>query len=95
MPQAGCNLSSVFNRKLTEVAVALLEHEVVCLPNLFWGGSEGTSGVCEARFGKGGVGVIFVAVFFGLGSLKVVGNGCGLGVVGGRHFSGDEQSVSV
>ena len=58
LPQAGCNLSAVFDRKQTEIAVALLEHEVVCLPYLLGGASEGEPGICEARFGEGGVDAI-------------------------------------
>ena len=41
LTQAGCNLSAVLERKQTEVAVSLLEHEVVGLPDLFGGGLEG------------------------------------------------------
>ena len=41
LPQAGCDLSEVFDRKQGKVAVAVLDHEVVCLPDLFqsstWG----------------------------------------------------------
>ena len=50
LPQAGCNLSAVLDRKQTEVAVALLEHEVVGLPNLFVGGLEGEPGIGKAGF---------------------------------------------
>ena len=53
LPQASCYLSAVFHRKQTEVAVALLEHEVVCLPDLFWGGLEVLPGICEARLEEG------------------------------------------
>ena len=52
LPQAGCDLSAVFNRKQTEVAVALLEHEVVCLTDLFRGGSEREPGIGDARLLK-------------------------------------------
>ena len=38
LPQAGSDLSAVFDRKQVKVAVALSEHEVVCLSYLFWGG---------------------------------------------------------
>ena len=40
LPQIGCDLSAVLNCKQTKVAVALLEHEVVGLPDLFGGCSE-------------------------------------------------------
>ena len=85
LPQAGCDLPAVFNRKQTVVAVALLEHEVVRLPNLFGGGTEGKSGICEARFGEGGVGAVCVAVLFGLGGSEVGGDGGAPGGVVGRH----------
>ena len=71
LPLTGCNLSAVFNRKQEEVAVALLEHKVVCLPYLLGGGTEGEPGVGEARFGEGGVGAFLVAFIFGLSSLDV------------------------
>ena len=88
LPQAGCNLSAVFDRKQAKVAVALLEHEVVCLPNLLWGGTKGEPGIGEARFGEGRVGAAGVAVFFGLGGLDMGGD-CGAPRgVGGCHFSG-------
>ena len=95
LPQADCDLSAVLDREQTEVAVALLEHEVVCLPDLLWGGSEGKPGVCEARFGEGGVSTVFVAVFLGLGGSEVGGNSGAPGVVGGCHFGVDEQSFLV
>ena len=88
LPQVGCYSSAVFYRKQTEVAVALLEHEVVCLSDLFGGGTEGKSGICEARFGEGGIGAVGVAVFLGLGSFEVGGDGGGPGGVGGGHHFG-------
>ena len=75
LPQTGCNLSAVFYRKQTEVAVALLEHEVVCLPDLSGGGSERELGIGEALFCEGGVCAVLVAVFFGLCLLEVGGDG--------------------
>ena len=66
LPQAGCNLSAVLNRKQAEVAVALLEHEVVCLPYLLGGGTEREPGIGEPWFGECGVFAIFLAVFLGL-----------------------------
>ena len=92
LPQAGCDLSAVLDREQTEVAVALLEHEVVCLPYLFGGGTEWEPGIGEARFGEGAVCVVMVAVFRGLGLLDVGGDGGGPGGVVGRH---DERSFSV
>ena len=86
LPPTGCNLSAVFNRKQAEIAVDLLEHEVVCHPDLFRGGMEGKSGICEARSGESGVGAVFGAVFFGLGSLEVDGNGGTPGRVVGHKF---------
>ena len=68
-PQASCDLSAVFNRKQAKVAVALLKHEVVCLPYLLRGGMKRGPAVCEARFGACRVGIIFLAFFFGLGIL--------------------------
>ena len=53
MPQAGCYLSAVFNRKQAEVAVSLLEHEAVSLPNLFGGGLEVERLIGEAWLKKG------------------------------------------
>ena len=85
LPQAGRNLSAVFNHKQTEVAVALLEHGVVCLPYLFGGGTEGEPGVGEARFGEGVLDSVFVAFFLGLGLLDVGGDGGAPGRVVGRH----------
>ena len=69
LPQAGCYLSVVSDCKQTEVAVALLEHEVVSLPNLFGGGTEGKPGIGRARFGEGVVGAVLVDVFLGLSVL--------------------------
>ena len=92
LPQAGCNLSAVFDRKQAQVAVALLEHEVVCLPNLFWGGLEREPGVGEARFGEFGVSAVLVAAFLGLCCWDVGGDGGAPGRVVGRH---DERSFSV
>ena len=86
MPQAGCDLSAVFDRKQAKIAVALLEHELVCLPDLFGGGTEREPGIGEARFGEGGVGAAGAAIFFGLGGLDVGGNGGAPGRVGSRHF---------
>ena len=89
LPQTGCNLSAVLNRKQAKVAVALLEHEVVCLPDLLRGGSEWEPGIGEARFGKYGVGAVLVDVFLVLRILDVGGDyGAPRGVVG-RH---DERS---
>ena len=86
LPQAGCDLSAVFDRKQVKVAVALLEHEVVCLPYLFRGGTEGKPGVGEARIGEGRIGAAGVAVSFGFGVLDVGGDGGAPGRIGGRHF---------
>ena len=88
VPQACCNLSAVSNRKQLEVAVALLEHQVVCLPDLFGGGTEGEPGIGEARLGEGGVGAILVAIFLGLRLLDVGVDGSAPGRSGGgRHES--------
>ena len=64
----------------------LLEHEVVCLPDLFRGGLEGKPGIGEPWFGEGGVDAVFVSIFLGLCSLDVGGNGCAPRGSGGRHF---------
>ena len=74
LPQAGCNLSAALDRKQTEVVVALLEHEVVCLPYQFGRGLEGEPGICEARFDEGGVGAILRAFLRGLCLGEVVGD---------------------
>ena len=92
LPQACCYLSAVLDRKQAKIAVALLEHEVVCLPYLLRGGTEWEPGVSEARFGEGAVCAILVAVFLGLGLLDVGGDSGGPGGVVGRH---DERSFSV
>ena len=42
------NLLAVFNHEEPQVAILLAEHELVCLPYLFGGGSEGGEGVGEA-----------------------------------------------
>ena len=68
---------------------------MVCLPNLFWGGTERVPGIGEARFGEGGLSAAGVAVFFGLGGLDVAGD-CGApGRVGGRHFCLVKRSFTV
>ena len=85
LPQTGCDLSAVLDRKQAKVAVALLEHEVVCLPNLFGGGSEGEPGVCEARFGDGGAGAILWAFIRGLCLGDLTGDCLAPGGCGGRH----------
>ena len=54
-PQAGCDLSAVFDCKQTEVAVSLLEHEVIGLPYLLGGGPERGPGVGKDRFDEGSI----------------------------------------
>ena len=85
LPQAGCNLSAVFNRKQAKVAVALQEHEGVCLPYLFWEGTEREPGIREPRLGEGGVCALLLAVFLGLCVAYVGGDGGAPGGVIGRH----------
>ena len=85
-PQAGCDSSTVFNRTQAKVAEALLDHKVVCLPNLFAEGTQEKPGIREARFGEFGIGANCVAVFLGLGGLEVGGDCGALGGVIGRHF---------
>ena len=92
LPQAGYNLSAVLDRKQATVAVALLEHEVVCLPDLFRGGWEWEPGIGEARSGGRRIGAFLMAVFLGLGVLDVGGDNGAPGGVVGRH---DERSFSV
>ena len=87
-PQRGGDLPAVFDYKQSEVAVALLEHEVVCLPDLFRGSTEGQPGIGEPWFGEGGICAILLAVFFGLGSLEVGGDSGAPGRVVGQ----DERS---
>ena len=92
LPQAGCNLSAVLDRKQAEVAVALLEHKVVCLPYLLGGGMEGEPGIGEPWIGECGVYAVFLAVFLRLCVFDVGGNGGTPGRSEGRH---DERSFSV
>ena len=87
VPQVSRDLSPVFDSEMAEVAVALLQHEVICLPDLFGGGSEEKPGICEARFAECGVDAVFVAVFLGLGFLDVGRDGgAPRAGSGGRHF---------
>ena len=46
------DLPTVFNREEPQVAIPLAQHEVVCLPYLLGGGSEGGEGVGKARAGE-------------------------------------------
>ena len=85
LPQAGCNLSEVFNRKQAEVAVAQLEHEVVCLHDLFRGGMEGEPGVGELWFGECSVYAVFLVVFLDLHIVDVGGDGSAPGRGEGRY----------
>ena len=48
---------------------------MVCLPDLFRGGTEGEPGIGEARFGEGGICADFLDVFLGLGVLNVDADG--------------------
>ena len=91
-PQAGCNLSAAFSCKQAKVAVALLEHEVVCLPYLLEGGTKRDSGINEARFNECLVGIACLAVPFALCIFDVGGNERTPGRVVGRH---DERCFSV
>ena len=75
MPLAGCNLSAVLDCKQAKIAVALLEHKVVYLPDLFGGGTEGKSGICEVRFGEVRVNAVCMDVFLSLGGLEVADDG--------------------
>ena len=52
LAQALGDLPVVFDREEPQLAVPLAEHEVVCLPDLFGGGSEGGEGVGVARAGE-------------------------------------------
>ena len=49
LAQALGDLPAVLDREKPQVAGPLAEHEVVCLPDLFRGGSEGGEGVGVAR----------------------------------------------
>ena len=53
---------------------------------MFEGGTEGKPGICEARFGEGGIDTVLVAVLLGLGGLKAGGNGATPGRVSCRQF---------
>ena len=92
LPQAGCNLSAVLDRKQTEIAEALLEHAVVCLPYLLGGGSEGQPGVGEPRFGEFGVCGVFLAAHLSLGIGDVGADGGAPEGVVGSH---DKRIFSV
>ena len=48
LAQALGDVPVVLDREESQVAVPLVQHEVVCLPYLFWGGSEGGEGIGEA-----------------------------------------------
>ena len=48
LAQALGDLPAVLDREEPQVAIPLVEHEVVCLPDLFGGSSEGGEGVGEA-----------------------------------------------
>ena len=52
LAQALGALPAVFDREEPQVTVPLAQHKVVCLPYLFWGGSEGGEGVGKARVGE-------------------------------------------
>ena len=52
LAQALGDLPAVFNREEPQVAVPLAQQEVVCLPYLLRGGSEGGKGVGKARAGE-------------------------------------------
>ena len=86
------NRSAVLDREQSEVAVALLEHEVVGLHDLFRGGSEREPGIGKARFGEGGVSSHLLAIFLGLRILDVGGNG---GAPGGGDGRDDERDILV
>ena len=85
LPQASRDLSAVLNHKQTEVAVSLLEHEVVCLPYLLWGGLEWEPGICEARFGESGVNAVLRAFLRGFCFGEVGGDCLAQGGSAGRH----------
>ena len=86
LPQAGCDLSAVFDRKQEKVAEALLKQEVVCLQYLFGGGKEWVPGVCECTFSEFGVAAVGLAVVLGLGIGDVGADGGAPEVVVGSHF---------
>ena len=92
LPQAGCNLSAVLDRKQVKVAVALLENEVVCLPYLFSGGMERKPGIRKAMLGEGGVRVVLVAAFHYFCLLDMCGESGAPGRAVGGH---DERSFLV
>ena len=52
LAQALGDLPAVFDREEPQVTVPLALHEVVCLPYLLWGGSEGGEGVGKTRAGE-------------------------------------------
>ena len=52
LAQAFGDLPAVLDREEPQVTVPLAQHEVVGLPYLFWGGSEGGEGVGKARAGE-------------------------------------------
>ena len=85
IPQAGCHLPAVLNRKQAKVAVSLLEHEVVSLPDLFRGGAEGEPCIGGARLEKGSLCCVYWMA--GLCSHKL-----GEGGVPGAHQFGKKES---
>ena len=48
LAQALGDLPAVLDREESQVTVPLTQHEVVCLPYLFWGGSEWGEGIGKA-----------------------------------------------
>ena len=52
LTQALGNLSAVLDREEPQVTTSWAKHEVVCLPYLFVGGSEGGEDVGKARAGE-------------------------------------------
>lgn len=92
IPQAGCDLSVVFNCKQTKAALALLEHKVVCLSNLFGEGTEWEPDIGEDRFGEGGIGAMLLSILLRQHYFDVGADGRIPGGGVGRH---DYQSFTA
>ena len=67
---------------------------MVCLPYPFHGGTEGQPGIGESRFGKFGVGAVYLSVFLGLAVGDVGADDAAPGRVGGVHF-GKTKSLGI
>ena len=78
-------MSVVLDCKQANVALLLLEHDVIGLPNLFGGGLERKPGIGEAWFCECDVCAVLVVFLASLCLGKVGGDGLATGRHGERH----------